>query len=116
MNKSKHFSTKELTCKCGCNTCEMNEKFMEQLENLREYLSTPLVLSSAYRCPTHPVEAVKTKGGYHTLGRAVDIKCTDSTMRFNLVLAALQMGFRGIGVSKNFIHLDNRNHGLIWLY
>ena len=116
MNKSEHFSTKELTCKCGCNTCEMNERFMEQLEALREYLGFPLVLNSAYRCIKHPVEAVKEKGGFHTLGRAVDIKCSDSTTRYKIISAAPRFGFRGIGVSDKFIHLDNRNKAVMWLY
>ena len=114
---SPHFSTYELVCRCGRPDCEqrgMHEDFMTRLELLRAELGMPLVLNSAYRCPTHNA-AVSTTGrnGPHTTGRAVDIAISGKPV-VALLAAALSLGFTGIGLKQDgaamagrFVHLDD---------
>ena len=82
----------------------------------------PIIINSSYRSPSHAVEIVKSKPGEHTYGAAVDIKCTGGTNTFNLVSAAIKVGFKGIGISRksNFVHLGIGYPGApsptIWTY
>lgn len=65
-----------------------------------------MIVNSGYRCKKWN----KKKGGKpnsaHRRGTAVDIKCTNSTMRYLLIKYALEAGFKRIGIGSRFIHLD----------
>lgn len=77
---------------------------------------TPLRVSSWYRHPTHPVEAVKINGaGSHSTGMAVDLMVRDErafALLNDVTLAASVVGAEiGIGVSQRkgldrFVHVD----------
>ena len=58
---------------------EMKKEFMDKLQELRNRLGFPLVITSGFRSVKHPIEAKKTKGGMHTKGLACDIKCHSNT-------------------------------------
>lgn len=89
--------------------------FMDRLQRLRTVIAKPLVITSAYRHPTHSVERGKAQPGAHTFGRAVDI-AADGQLAFELLAHAPSMGFTGIGVSQRggkprFVHLDDLRPG-----
>lgn len=107
-----NFTYAELRCKCGrCGSdgTEMDGAFMHQVQQLRERYGQPLVISSAYRCPAHPVEARKARPGAHSTGAALDIACSGAEALAILRLA-MAMPFTGIGIQQKgagrFIHLD----------
>ena len=122
-----NFSYAELRCKCGnCDSTghEMDAEFMDRLQRLRTAYGKPLQLSSAYRCPDHPVEAKKASPGEHCTGKAVDvaIRGPDALLLLRL---ALEAGFTRIGVnqkgSARFLHLGTSADGrfpspAIWSY
>tara|TARA_R110002012_G_scaffold86272_1_gene214427 strand:- start:5000 stop:5368 length:369 start_codon:yes stop_codon:yes gene_type:complete len=120
----KYFEERELTCR-HCGKSGMNKYFMTGIETLREAVDFPFIISSAYRCPDHPIEASKSSPGAHTSGRAMDIVCRGKDAH-KLLQEAMKMGFSGIGVSQKgdsrFIHLDdledssNRPRPWIWSY
>ena len=88
---------------------EMNSELLALLDELRELYGKPIVITSDYRGPDHPIEAAKPGGpGVHSLGVAVDIASVGGTTTLELVRAAIGVGFERIGVSRknNFIHLD----------
>ena len=89
------------------NMDKMDPKLLSMLDELREEYGYPIILNSSYRSPDHPIEAVKSKPGEHTYGAAVDIKCAGGENTFNLVAAAIKVGFRRIGISRksNFVHV-----------
>jgi len=103
----------------------MNEEFMLLLELIREECGFPFIVTSAYRCTQHPVEAKKTNAGAHTTGKAVDI-ATNGENAYKLVQIALKHGVEGIGISQKgdrnsrFIHLDTagltRSRPRVWSY
>jgi zinc D-Ala-D-Ala carboxypeptidase len=107
-----NFSKAEFDCKhTGRNA--MQRRFMYALQELRTEYGRPMQVTSGYRDPTHPVEAKKTKPGYHTQGLAVDIGC-HSHEAYKIIELAFQHGFTGIGVSQKgglarFVHLDMRD-------
>lgn len=117
-DRSKYFSRRELECK-HTGFCDMAPEFLERLDALREAFGKPLALTSAFRHPTHPVEAKKPVPGIHASGRAADIAVTGEDA-YNLVRLAMQLGFHGIGVAQSakgrFVHVDIRPRKTIWTY
>jgi zinc D-Ala-D-Ala carboxypeptidase len=119
----KYFTAEELACQ-HCGADGMNADFMAKVEFLREQLGFPFVVSSAYRCPDHPIEAKKTSGpGAHSTGRAIDI-AVQGEKAHQLLKKAFSMGIGGIGVNQKgsgrFIHLDDLdetdNHTRPWVW
>ena len=84
--ESGFFKAKELTCKCGCNTTEFDLGFLATLNAIREECGFSFALSSAYRCPQHPIEALE------------------------IIRVAQKHGIQRIGIQQKgggrFIHLD----------
>ena len=113
LQASEHFSKNELQCKCGHPNCKgrgMNADFMNDLETLRVQYGKGMIINSAERCVKHCIEAKKIKKGRlpgaHAKGAAVDVRVTDSGDRYRILQLALALGFEGIAVGKNFLHLD----------
>jgi len=50
---TKHFSVREMACKCGCGKHEMDETFMAMLQGLRNEMQEPLKVSSRFSCEDH---------------------------------------------------------------
>lgn len=115
----KHFAKQEFACKCGCGKEDMNYNFIKDLDEARDIAQVPFSISSGFRCAKHN----KAEGGVadssHIKNIAVDIRCTNSTDRFSIVDALLQVGLTRIGISGNFIHVDRDNdktQEVIWTY
>lgn len=116
-NKYPNFSAAEFgRCKPPCRIDQMDDKFMERLQTARTLADVPFVINSAYRSVEYELSKKRTGKSMHTLGRAVDIKCVDSGMRFRIISALFAAGFHGIGVDNQFIHVDDRDYPFVWLY
>lgn len=123
----RHFTQAEFNCShTGEN--HMNLSFVEILDEFRDDLQFPFIITSGYRDPTHPVEARKAAPGVHTSGVAADI-ALHGNQAMALVSRALQHpAISGVGVKQHgdvdtrFIHLDagaampNRPRPWLWSY
>ena len=113
-NDYPNFSASEFRCK-HTGKCDMDETFMEKLQNLRDVYGKPIYITSGYRHHTHPLEAKKPnpKQGAHTTGKAVDIAIRGHEVH-ELVGIAIAHGFTGIGLRQHgdsrFLHLDTLDH------
>ena len=125
MNWGKYFTEDEFKCSHTGN-CKMNQDFVDKLNLLREVFGKPLIITSGYRDPTHPIEAAKKFGpGAHTTGKAVDISISRESA-YKLLRLSLDFGFTGIGInqkgSARFLHIDqlenkpNQPRPTIWSY
>lgn len=94
----------------------MDKAFMLRLNKARRLAGIPFVLNSAFRSSEHDMQKGRSGNSYHCKGRAVDIKCLDSSSRAVIVDALIRSGFRGIGISNTFIHVDDRPLKCMWLY
>ena len=112
----KYFSLSEFDCKeTGEN--KMQPEFLQRLELLRKACGFPFVITSGYRSLKHSAEVRKAKGGTHTQGIAADIKVNSGVERRAIVEAAISLGFGGIGVANDFVHVDTRKSWrVIWCY
>jgi uncharacterized protein YcbK (DUF882 family) len=97
----------------------MRPEFMERLQALRTDNGKPMLVTSVYRCPKHPVEASKSQPGMHSTGLAADIGVSGSEA-IQVLRLAFDAGFRGVGVqqkgSGRFIHVDLRETPTVWSY
>ena len=107
-NDLDYFTREEFACQyTGEN--EISDRLLLNLDLLRRKCGFPFVITSGYRDPSHPIEARKEKVGTHAQGIAADIKVNDGTQRYKLVNEAIKMGFTGIGIAGEFVHVDIRD-------
>jgi zinc D-Ala-D-Ala carboxypeptidase len=107
----KYFKLEEFACRCGCGQNNMDPEFLERVDLLRGELGFPLIVSSGFRCRNHNQNVSNTgTEGPHTTGQAADFLVVGDRA-LELIIAALRLGFTGIGVSQKgpsrFIHLDD---------
>tara|TARA_R110000851_G_scaffold23449_1_gene68615 strand:+ start:267 stop:626 length:360 start_codon:yes stop_codon:yes gene_type:complete len=104
---SKYFTKEELSCQ-HCGEYHFDADFLALLDLIREECNFPFIVTSAYRCAKHPIEARKTRLGEHTTGKAIDI-AVDHDKALKLLEVALRRGIKRIGIqqkgSGRFIHL-----------
>ena len=120
----KYFTMDEMRC-THCGAYDMDDTFMQRLDQLREDMGFAFPVTSGYRCSKHPIEARKKAPGAHTTGKAIDIGVSGNDA-YILIEAAIRDNFTGIGINQKgnsrFIHLDIIPHSSssprpwIWSY
>ena len=117
MDRSKHFSRREMQCKC-CGDCYINPELFNRLEELRLVWGRPIHIYSAYRCIKHNSAVGGHKDSQHLKGNAIDIATHSLSAfdKYHLIRLAYQVGFKGIAQAKRFLHLDVRKEGATWVY
>lgn len=120
MTKAKYFSEREFElCSPSCSLQDMQQSTMSKLDTAREIAGIPFVLNSAFRSSDHDRSRGRSGTGAHTLGRAVDIRCNTDRNRFLIISALIKAGFKRIGISKTFIHVDDspvHTQEVAWMY
>lgn len=112
----KFFSESEfVACSPSCHLSDMSPSFLEKLDLARAYSGVPFVLNSAFRSSEWDKSKGRSGYGYHTLGRAVDVRCTDSFARAEILRSCLKVGLT-VGISPTFIHIDDRPLQVAFLY
>ena len=120
MKLSKHFDSDEFDSpdQPGSGK-QMNELFIETLENARSLTSLPFIISSGFRTKNHNKKVSGVKNSSHLKGIACDIFCTTARDRFILINALIEGGFQRIGIAETFIHVDidySKPYPSIFLY
>ena len=112
----KHFKLSEFDCKeTGEN--KMDVYFLNLLDNLREECAFPFTITSGYRSPKHSIEKAKSRPGTHAQGIAADIFVKRGSEKYLIVKYAMELGFTGIGIADNFVHVDIRKSTpVVWTY
>ena len=120
-----YFSSREFDCRCsfdGCTMTEISDDLVEKLDLIRELAQRPIRINSGYRCQRRQ-EELRAKGletakgiSAHELGLAADISAQGLT-GLELERLAIAAGFKRIGVSETWIHVDLKNSGTArWAY
>ena len=119
---TKNFTVAEFASRDGKDRdARMCPVFMDKLQVLRDAWDAPLIITSGMRSRDHNIAVGGSKNSQHLKrpGIACDIACIDwgAYHRHRFIKLAMQYGFKGIGISKNFIHLDMREHmSSLWIY
>ena len=124
---SKNFSRLEVQCPCGCGANLINPFLVEKLQKVRNIIGRPIIITSGVRCEFYNTSIKASMNSSHIpdsygMGNAVEIACTTSKGRYEMVDVAIKF-FRRIGIagehSGNFIHLDvdpYKTQDVIWTY
>lgn len=117
---AKYFTEQEFNyCTPSCSINDMDGKFLNLLDEIRERAGIPFHITCAYRSKEWDKSKGRSGNSAHTKGKAVDIKYSSSADAFKIIQSAILLGVKRIGIGKNFIHLDNDEslpQGVIWNY
>jgi len=102
---SKHFKISEFYCKC-CGKVKVDSILVQMLDRLRDWLGTPLYVTSGYRCASHNRAVGGADKSYHMKGQAADVHCKGEKTVKEIAEMARRVGFGGIKEYKNFVHVD----------
>lgn len=107
------FRVHEFASKDGAVTVIIHKELLDRLNDLRELLDRPIRINSGYRTPEHNAAVGGATQSKHLEGMAADI-VVDSMTPDALAVQAEAMGFRGIGIYRNFVHVDVRETPAKW--
>lgn len=111
------FDKSEFRCPCGkCDGGMMAPQFMVRLEKLRNLYGKPIHIDSGFRCVAHNKAVGGVGGSMHILGRAADLAVPSDGDRYTLLRLATGLGFGGLGILKNALHVDDRDRLAAWTY
>ena len=97
----------------------MSKELLSKLDMIREEFGKPIHINSGYRTEAHNDKVGGKPASSHLKGLAVDIACSASRDRFNLIKLFIKHDITRIGIAKNFIHIDidnNKDPDVIWTY
>jgi len=114
---SKNFSLDEASCPC-CGKVVIVEQQVQAMQELREIVKVPIIITSWFRCEKKNKEAGGVPGSYHTRGMATDFHVKYMLVR-QMYAAALKIeefrnGGLGLYPSNAFIHADCRGYHARW--
>lgn len=109
-NKYKYFTAEEfLKCTPPSPIEGVSESLLNKLDQAREIAGIPFVINSAVRSSAYERVRGRSGSSSHVSGKAVDIRCIDSSSRFAILSALIMVGFTRIGIYPRHIHVDVDN-------
>jgi len=103
----------------------MDNNFLSMLDNARGIAGIPFKISSGFRTDNYN-QSLSARGysaspnSSHLKGEAADIVCKSSKDRWTIITALQEAGFRRLGISSSFIHVDSSDlwkpSPVIWTY
>lgn len=111
---SANFKVKEFACKDGADKILIDTELVSMLQKIRDNFKKPVKITSGYRTESHNKKVGGTSNSYHKKGMASDIQISG----IHPVLVAMyaeKINASGIGVYKNFVHVDTRDNQSRWV-
>lgn len=118
MQLAPNFNLKEFVCKDGSGVpLELLANVKELAENLqvlRDFVNTPIIINSGYRTPAYNKKIGGAKYSQHMQAKAADIRIKGFTPKeikstIELLIKDGKMKDGGIGLYKTFVHYDIGN-------
>lgn len=110
---SSNFNLREFECR-HCGSAKVDPRLVKILQNIRDEVGGPIVITSAYRCPTHNANVRGAINSQHIEGTAVDIRSPKITLQELATIAEKYVQNDGFGVYENHIHIDTRGYRARW--
>lgn len=110
----KHFKKDEFKCKC-CGVSIVDVELGDVLDDVRENFNAPTIITSGYRCAKHNKEVGGALNSQHMQGIASDIQVKGFTPKqVHTYLTEKYPNKYGIGLYKNWVHIDVRETKARW--
>lgn len=115
MKTARYFKDAEFRkCTPSCSIEDMEQDFLDVMDDVRRRAGIPLLLSSAYRSSEWDRKKGRSGDGAHTYGIGCDFVCNSPATRRKILKACLECGITRIGVSSSFIHIDIAGGGRVF--
>jgi zinc D-Ala-D-Ala carboxypeptidase len=107
-----YFKAIEFACRDHCGLDAFDPKMLKILNEVREELGFPIIITSGCRCEKHNAAVGGVPNSAHLLGpdgwcHAVDVKCVSDFTRGRLLEAFQKRGIRRFEASEIHLHADN---------
>ena len=112
---STNFKVKEFACTDGSDPIFIDTELVNVLQKIRTHFGKSVTITSAYRTPTKNKAVGGETYSQHLYGKAADIKVNGITPKKVAAYAEkLLPKSGGIGIYKNFTHIDVRASKSRW--
>lgn len=106
---SKNFKVKEFACTDGSDPIFIDSELVAILQKIRNHFGKSVKINSAYRTPPKNKAVGGKAYSQHLYGKAADIVVSGiSTKKVAAYAETLLPKKGGIGIYKNFVHIDVR--------
>lgn len=116
---SEHFKVKEFACKDGSDKILIDVNLILLLEDIREYFSTPITITSGYRTESYNRKVSNSTTSQHCFGKACDIKVSGISPISVALLCEYNLmknkGGIGLYIGQGFTHIDTREKMTRWI-
>lgn len=116
-----NFSAREFACN-HCRTLLIDEELVKKLQELRNIINKPIVITSAYRCPTHNKNIGGSSKSLHMQGKAIDFVLGRTDTKAIDIFNISKNIFNRVGLYQSnnnpnsaYMHVDNDPSKLWWL-
>lgn len=108
---SRHFHRNEFAC-AHCGQVRVDPQLIKALQQLRNRVKRPIIVTSGYRCPPHNHHVGGTQKSRHLKGQAADIYARGLTVRqlfqHAINIPAFRDGGLGLDETRAYLHVDLR--------
>ena len=112
---SKNFTVKEFACSDGTDTVFISLALVNLLQKIRDHFDKAVIINSAYRTEAHNKSIGGATYSQHKYGLAADIHINGVTPKeIAAYIETLLPSSGGIGIYKNFCHVDVRRVKSRW--
>lgn len=112
---SKNFTVKEFACSDGTDTVFISLALVNLLQKIRDHFGKAVIINSAYRTEAHNKAIGGATYSQHKYGLAADIHINGVTPKeIAAYVETLMPSSGGIGIYKNFVHVDVRRVKSRW--
>ena len=110
-----NFKAKEFACKDGSDVIFIAPALVDILQNIRNHYGKAVNINSGYRAPAYNKKVGGATYSQHLYGTAADIRITGVKPKdLAAYIETLMPNKGGIGIYKNFVHVDVREIKSRW--
>ena len=110
-----YFRAGEFKCNDGARVILIAPLLVEVLDELRDYMGCPLIVTSGYRTPAYNKKVGGAVNSQHMYGVAADVYPADKNIKkLHAQACKLLSGSGGIGLYPTFVHVDVRQKASRW--
>jgi len=100
-----YFNTNEFRCR-GSGEIKVRAELIDRLNEMREYLGRPIIVTSGYRAPWYNAQINGSPTSRHMTGKAVDIRSPGVSIHRMRQIAEKFFGDGGISSYRKHVHVD----------
>ena len=106
---SDNFNLREFECR-HCGVVKLDGHLLEKLQDLRERIGRPLIVTSGYRCAEHNAAVGGVADSQHVQGTAADLRLPRGMVFQDFLRECIAGGFNFVQGYPNqgFVHVDVR--------